>query len=530
MCNEKAEGASQAIHNTVNMIAEIFGWNIYGWNPSERRKNLIRELEQLKRVAEQSGYRPVIRIVEGKETVDLLIKAAEEGDAEAMYCLGRIYQNGECGVQANHNEAKKWYLKAVEKEHAGSLEAMYQFGKFYEDEDKEIYWNGMECYKAAADNGHAQAMYRLGKIYENGELGIVRSFCELERWYRKAAENEHAEAMYEIACIYEEISGRSLDYFAEYYPDFFKYMETDSFSQDFKSLSKDWFKKAAKSGHVEAMFRLGWFEEAAERGHVGAMYVLGKEDISWLEKAADMGHFNAMYEIALSAYDEGNYEEAVSLLRKVAEEESEGTGEESGVARNKLGKIFYDKKNFSTALYWFKKAGDGYAGRYIGLMYYHGDGVVKDYAEAKIWFEEALFGCHADVYDADLGVTEHIMYLLGKICEAERDQEKAQEWYLKAAIYGHAEAQKWLAQWLPNADRNSVMYRLGEIYEEEHYYERAYEWYHRAAVNGHTEAKNQQDALKLIKGKKIWREQSEKYAEAEEFLKELFQSPKNRLF
>ena len=42
---------------------------------------------------------------------------AEQGDADAQYFLGKLYENGR-GVRQNYAEAAKWYRKAAEQSHA----------------------------------------------------------------------------------------------------------------------------------------------------------------------------------------------------------------------------------------------------------------------------------------------------------------------------------------------------------------------------------------------------------------------------
>jgi TPR repeat protein len=44
-------------------------------------------------------------------------EAAEQGDADAQYNLGLMYDNGE-GVEQDKFEAVKWYKKAAEQGHA----------------------------------------------------------------------------------------------------------------------------------------------------------------------------------------------------------------------------------------------------------------------------------------------------------------------------------------------------------------------------------------------------------------------------
>ena len=64
-----------------------------------------------------------------------------------MYYLGILYSNGR-GVQQDHSEAFKWYMKSAEL-------------------------------------GDVDAMLKLGIAYEDG-LGVEKNYGEASRWYQKA--------------------------------------------------------------------------------------------------------------------------------------------------------------------------------------------------------------------------------------------------------------------------------------------------------------------------------------------------------
>ena len=78
-----------------------------------------------------------------------LNKAAEQGDAEAQYHLGRAYHYGD-GVPKNDVEAVRWTRKAAEQ-------------------------------------GHVKAQSNLGVAYYWGK-GVPKDFVEAVKWTRKAAE------------------------------------------------------------------------------------------------------------------------------------------------------------------------------------------------------------------------------------------------------------------------------------------------------------------------------------------------------
>ena len=64
----------------------------------------------------------------GNSSLEADLKAAEQGDAEAQFNLGLMYENGK-GVRRDYAEAMKWYRKAAEE---GFAAAQYMLGLVYE--------------------------------------------------------------------------------------------------------------------------------------------------------------------------------------------------------------------------------------------------------------------------------------------------------------------------------------------------------------------------------------------------------------
>ena len=93
---------------------------------------------------------------------DTVRTKAEQGDAEAQYQLGKMYDDGK-GVTQNDIEAIKWYRKA-------------------------------------ADQGLANAQDSLGVMYHTGQ-GVVQDYAEAAIWYRKAADKNHAKAQYNLGIM-----------------------------------------------------------------------------------------------------------------------------------------------------------------------------------------------------------------------------------------------------------------------------------------------------------------------------------------
>ena len=111
-------------------------------------------------------------------------KAAEKGNANALFRMGYMYENGK-SVKKDYAEAMKWYRKAAEKGHA---EAIFCIGFLYllGNGVKHDYSLAMKCFKKANEKGYARAAYWVGYMYENGD-GVEKDLFEAKKCYKKAA-------------------------------------------------------------------------------------------------------------------------------------------------------------------------------------------------------------------------------------------------------------------------------------------------------------------------------------------------------
>ena len=119
---------------------------------------------------------------------------------------------------------------------------------------------------------------------------------------------------------------------------------------------------------------------------------------------------------------------AITLVLGVAGHASAGFTE---------GATAYNAKNYSRALKEITplaKAGDAEAQHLLGLMYYMGRGVSRDFAQALIWHRKA-----AEQGKADAQYVVGAMYYTGNAVAI--DHKMAVYWFRRAAEKGHAEAQ-----------------------------------------------------------------------------------------
>jgi TPR repeat protein len=97
----------------------------------------------------------------------------------------------------------------------------------------------------------------------------------------------------------------------------------------------------------------------------------------------------------------------------------------------------YNARNYAVALKEIAplaKAGNADAEHLLGLMYYMGRGVPRDYKQAFMWHHKAAMQGKADA-EYVVGA----MYYTGN--SVPQDQKQAVAWFRKAAEQGHAEAQ-----------------------------------------------------------------------------------------
>jgi len=129
--------------------------------------------------------------------VTYFTRAAENGDADAQWCLGRVYYEGRVGNRPDYERAAAWFHK--------SAEAGNPFGLFH-----------------------------MGIMHEYG-LGVQQNFVEAGRFYKRAADMENLDAMYYLALLHAYGRG---------------------FPQDIHKASL-LFKRAAESGHAPSQYYLG---------------------------------------------------------------------------------------------------------------------------------------------------------------------------------------------------------------------------------------------------------------------------------
>jgi TPR repeat protein len=163
--------------------------------------------------------------------------------------------------------------------------------------------------------------------------------------------------------------------------------------------------------------------------------------------------------------------------------EAEGGSTE---AQRDVGLAYYDgkgvKKNYDKALFWFQKAAnrkDTTAMRYLGRMYGRGQGVAPDIKKAFYWVEQVARAGHPAAQSL-LG----LLYYEGQ--GTQKDLKKSFLWSEKAAKQGDPNAQYLLGQ----------HYAFGEGVAKNP--EKAAFWWSLAADHDQDYAKNAQKIVKTL--------------------------------
>ena len=372
-------------------------------------------------------------------------KAADEGNAIALYMMAAYFSQG-YGVQPiNKQKAIAYFKKSYE---AGYAVAGYDVAASLPDgspEQKEIRNHAKDNILELANEEDVFAQASAAWGYREG-YGTAVDHVEAVKWVRKAAEQGFARAQYDLGFMYEFGRGVERSY----------------------EKAREWYLKAAEQGYADAQYNLGDMYEYGTG--VEQSYEKAAE---WVQKAAEQGLAYAQYNLGDRYRDgrgvEESFEKAAEWVQKAAEQGL-------AYAQYNLGDRYRDGRGVAQsdekAVEWYRKAaeqGDVIAQDNLGFMYQNGTGVAQSDEKAAEWYQKAADQGYASAQD-NLGN----MYYTGT--GVEQSYEKAVEWWQKAAEHGYAHAQ----------------YNLGVMYENgtgvAQSDEKAVEWYEKAADQGFEDA------------------------------------------
>ena len=291
--------------------------------------------------------------------------AADQGDAQAQYDMGRMYEEGQ-GVKQDSTKAMQCYLKAAEQGHA---KAQYELGLMYsklppnkKNEEEAIKWIqlAMEGFRQAAENGDAESQCRLGEIYDMA---------------KSESQNKRIKTVATALGLYS--GERDI-----------KWLEEES--ARWFQMATEGFRQAAEQGNLKAQFELGgiycWFMGGRENEEKG---------LQWFQKAAEHGLVDAQHELGYMystgwCVAEPNIEEALKWYTRAAEQDH--LLAQTFLAKTYAGCDGLIEPRYEEALKWYLKIaerGDATAQHNIGVMYAKGMGIAQKIPEAQKWLKTA---------------------------------------------------------------------------------------------------------------------------------------------
>ena len=405
-----------------------------------------------------------------KNSLETLQQRVEQGDAEAMYQLGRFYHIREV-VEADYDKAMTLYHRANA---LGYPLAANNIGALYDDmgePEKSVEW-----FEQGIRQGDKRATINLGRFYLLGigvEQDTFKGMQMLEKY------DNHGLASYLLAQVYDGVIGYDVPI---NYPKALEYYllaeknKQDLPNKDLMTLynnigtlynahediptnyveAQKYLTKAAEMGLPHAMYGLAnlhgfkgdkkqafkWYLKAAENGLIDAYYYVGnaykrgegvqqdsQKALKWLELAAEFQMRDAAWELA-KIYQEGlgnvpqNLEKAQEFYL-LAKESGENVERSMQQLQSRLAVC----DDFD-ALLERAKEGNLEAQKDLAMAYIRGDEIEQNYEEAFKWYKAA-----AEQGDSDAQNSLYNRYAKGE--GVEQNSEEAMKWLHRSADQGH---------------------------------------------------------------------------------------------
>lgn len=405
-----------------------------------------------------------------KNSLETLQQRVEQGDAEAMYQLGRFYHIGEM-VEADYDKAMMLYHRANA---LGYPLAANNIGTLYDDmgePEKSVEW-----FEQGIRQDDKRATINLGRFYLLG-IGVGQDTFKGIQMLEKY--DDDGLASYLLAQVYDGVIGyevpinypKALEYYLlaeknkqdltnENLMTLYNNLGTlynahEDISTNYVEAQK-YLTKAAEMGLPNAMYGLAnlhdfigdkkqafkWYLKAAENSLIDAYYYVGnaykrgegvqqdsQKALKWLELAAEYQMSGAAWDLA-EIYRDGignvsqNLEKAQAfyLLAKEAGENVERSVQQ-------LQSRLAVRDDFG-ALLERAKEGNLEAQKDLAMAYVRGDEIEQNYEEAFKWYKAA-----AEQGDADAQNSLYNRYAKGE--GVEQNSEEAMKWLHRSAEQGY---------------------------------------------------------------------------------------------
>ena len=405
-----------------------------------------------------------------KNSLEALKQHAEQGDAEAIYQLGRVYALGK-GEEVDYDKAMTLYHRANA---LGYPLAANNIGALYDDmgePEKSVEW-----FEQGIRQDDKRATINLGRFYLLG-IGVGQDTFKGMQMLEKY--DDDGFVLYLLAQVYDGVIGYGVPI---NYPKALEYYllaeknKQDLTNEDLMTLynnlgtlynahediptnyveAQKYLTKAAEMGFPHAMYGLAnlhgfkgdkkqafkWYLKAAENGLIDAYYYVGnaykrgegvqqdsQKALKWLELAAEFQMRDAAWELA-KIYQEGlgnvpqNLEKAQAFYLLAKE-----SGENVERSIQQLQSRLAVRDDFDVLLERAKE-GNLEAQKDLAMAYVRGDEIEQNYEEAFKWYKAA-----AEQGDADAQNSLYNRYAKGE--GVEQNSEEAMKWLHRSAEQGY---------------------------------------------------------------------------------------------
>ena len=431
---------------------------------------------------------------------EVMKEEAENGNAYAMYDMGRIYRQG-IFVEPDQETAQEWCQRSLEamlyvENRKARAYLEYRIGKIYQYGmgTEEDLLEAVKWFSKAAEQEHKYALYSLGMLYLQGK-GVEPDEIKAGELFRRSHQKGNPYASYELGKLYEAGIGvaqnreRAGNCFRVAFLGFLnleKKSKDDALwyrigsmylrgigTEPDEEAAEQFFQQSAAYGNTHAGYQLArlYLTQEMDKLHGTPEYVPDYEKIKnaivWLEDAAAHGNHFADYALG-KLYAEGGLiakdkEKVFYHLGRAAEQ-----GDTH--AQYMLGKLYLKEyKDIPQAVRYLALAaeqGNEFAAYWLGKLYLTGEEVAKNVDIAVAYLEQSS---NAGNQYAQYALGK--LYLLGR--EVPQDRERAYAYFQQAAKQGNIYAAYFLEHFhdtihpdlLLMATR--LMHHLGRIAEDD---------------------------------------------------------------
>lgn len=385
-----------------------------------------------------------------REQVVACLEAAEQGNTEIQYHLGKVYAEGRL-VDPDVDLATEWLLRATRRGHKlalAYLADMFSGGEFSEEKRSIVFEELLSHIRQTPlENISSQIFFALSRSYYQG-WHADQDISEAVHLLQLAAGREHVDAQYVLGMIYadREFIGKNGDE------------------------ARYWLEKAAKNNHPVAQFELG------------KMFAAGKWDLENNEKA---------FGLLLSSARQGQDEAQTYLARMLSKPTPFDLTNEQ---RQKIIDELLEWARFHDS-----DLGNAQAQYELGRLYANGQlESLGGNADPEIfWFYQAAGQSHRDALEAleslttEPGGRAEAQFRLGELYEmgwgVEKDHSRAFELYRLAKGKGSAGAISRLTLEDAHSGDADAQFRKGRQLEHSDIHA-ALLWYQKASDQGHVDA------------------------------------------